>query len=393
MANEIFFFDSTDVGSPTLNNVAGSMVAVLDACLVNGFNSKSVTSVVVAGNIATVTCTSHGFVAVPGKLVEMGGATPSGLNGLKTVLTVANANTFTYAAPGISDQTATGTITAKRAGIGWGKPFTGTNKAVYRSADVTGTRLYMRIDDTNSSPATATDPRVTMYESMSDVDTGTAPCPTAAQLASGQFWNKGVNNTTAKTWTLIGDGRLFYFFTQQAAASVQMMHMFGDLVSYRASDAYGCILGGYATAFNGSNSGTVRVCAAGLIGGSPDTFGYVIARIGSQTGACVRAVNYTFASSSLALIGASGAPSYPSPIDNGIVLSRPVYVGEENSSFNNPIRGELPGAMGPMASVPFSHLEVITGITGLSGSAVAVATAGNASAAGRIVFDISNSWR
>lgn len=392
MANEVFFFDSTDVGSPTLNNVAGSMVSVLDACLVNGFNSKSVTSIVVASNVATVTCTSHGFVAVPGKYVEIAGATPSGLNGIKIATSVANANTFTFAAPGISDQTATGTITAKRAAIGWGKAFTGTNKAVYRSADVAGTRLYLRLDDTNAGIATATDARAVMYETMSDVDTGTNPGPTVAQLSGGQFWNRGANSATAKTWVLIGDSRIFYFFTQAATSATLNAMAFGDIVSYRAADAYGCVVAGNASAVAGGVAGRSWPFVNVSLGAAPsNSGGLVLSRIASQTGAAVLA-GVSFPALNNFVGSSSSAPVYPSPVDNGLVMYRPPYVTETNAAFAHPIRGEWPGVIIPLGALPFSHLEVVSGITGLTGSVVAIAV-NDANSAGRVLFDLSNAWR
>ena len=50
----IKYFESTDAGAPTLNNAVGSMIAVLDACLITGYNSKSVASITVASGVATV---------------------------------------------------------------------------------------------------------------------------------------------------------------------------------------------------------------------------------------------------------------------------------------------------------------------------------------------------
>jgi hypothetical protein len=37
----VYFYKSTDAGAPTLNGTAGSLISVLDACLVNGYGSKS----------------------------------------------------------------------------------------------------------------------------------------------------------------------------------------------------------------------------------------------------------------------------------------------------------------------------------------------------------------
>jgi hypothetical protein len=391
MANEVFWFDSTDVGAPTLNNAAGTVISVLDACLINGFNSKSVTSIDVTSNVATVTCTSHGFVAVPGKYVLIAGATPTELNGLKQVASVPNVNTFTYAAPGVANGAATGTITAKRAGIGWTKAFTGTNKAVYKSSDPASTGLFLRIDDTNAGVASATDARAVMYETMSDVDTGTNPGPTVSQLSGGQFWNKGANSSTAKTWTLLGDGRIFYLFTQISSFTNQIGMGFGDLISYRAADAYGCVLAGASAAVAGGVAGGCFLLRNNLLSNAPNNSGgFVLSRVAAQTGTSVQA-GANFHSMGNSVPGSQG-PAYPSPVDNGLVMHRPMYVIESNAAFSSPIRGELPGVIVPLGAIPFSHLEIVSGIVGLTGSAVALAIS-DANTAGRILFDISNAWR
>jgi hypothetical protein len=303
---------------------------------------------------------------------------------------VPNANTFTFATSGISDQTATGTITAKRAGIGWTKAFTGTNKAVYKSSDVASTGLYLRLDDTNSSPATATDARAVMYESMTDVDTGTNPCPTATQLASGQFWNRGANTSTAKLWVLVGDGRFFYFGTQASTNTQVYLQCFGDIVSYRAADAYGCILAGGASAYGGVSTASCPPAINQSPGSMQNTYGIVLSRIAAQTGTCVRAQLGSMGGSGV-VFGGSGFV-YPSPVDNGIVIIRPLYLMEENSAFGHPIRGEMPGLLNPLANQAFAHLDQITGITGFTGTALVTAI-NSGGASGRIMFDISNAWR
>ena len=100
MANDIVWYHADEVGAPTLNNAAGSLIAVLDACLISGFRSQSLTSVSVTGGVATATLAGHGYET--GKMVDLSGATPSGLNGRKLILSAASGS-FTFAAPGISD--------------------------------------------------------------------------------------------------------------------------------------------------------------------------------------------------------------------------------------------------------------------------------------------------
>jgi hypothetical protein len=389
MANEIFYFDSSDTGAPTLNNAAGSLIGVLDACLINGFNLKTITINVSAG-VATATCNGHGFSAVTGKLVLIDGATPAALNGLKQVATVPDANTFTFAAAGVPDGAATGSITAKRAPIGWTKAFTGTNKAAYKSSDVAATGRLLRVEDTNTAPASANDARLVMYEAMTDIDTGTGPAPTAAQLANGVYWGKGSNDATAKNWVIVGDGRFFYFFGPNTSTGLHA-YAFGDIISYRASDAYGCVLFGAPSAVGATSSGVTQLGAGNYnLGNSPAGSSAYLSRNNTQVGSAVLAGVVGAGTSGSAW--ATSGPAWPSPVDNGVVLHRPIYIAEDNSAFNYPVRGEVPGMLQFLATRPYLHREVLTNIEGYARH-VLVIEHRNSSAIGRIPLDITGPWR
>jgi hypothetical protein len=203
------YFHSGLTGAPVLSGTAGSLVAVLDACLVNGFAVSAVASLVVASNIATATI-SGGHSAEVGSVVLVSGATPSGLNSEKKVLSVGAGNTtLTFDAPGISDQTASGTISLKLAGAGWSKEFTGTNLAAYKSNNVAGTGCRLRVDDTAGKTA-----RVVGYETMTAISTGSGPFPTSTQRSGGSWWTKStVADGSSRTWTLVADDRMFYLIT------------------------------------------------------------------------------------------------------------------------------------------------------------------------------------
>lgn len=73
--------------------------------------TQTLTSVVVASNVATATKAAHGYSV--GEQVFIAGANLAYVNGLKTVATVADANTFTFEATG-ANATATGTIVVSR---------------------------------------------------------------------------------------------------------------------------------------------------------------------------------------------------------------------------------------------------------------------------------------
>jgi hypothetical protein len=71
----------------------------------------TLTSVVVASNVATATKVAHGYSV--GEQIYISGANLAYVNGLKTIASVPTADTFTFTATG-ADATATGTIVASR---------------------------------------------------------------------------------------------------------------------------------------------------------------------------------------------------------------------------------------------------------------------------------------
>lgn len=391
MAYEPLYYDNTETGAPTLNNAAGALLSVLQAVLVDGFNIKSVTSIVVAGNVATVTCTGHNFQGGPGKPVLIAGASPSGLNGNK-LITVVNANTFTFPTTGISDQSATGTITAKRPGMGWTRQYTGTNKAVYKSSDPSSTGRLLRIDDT----AAGTDARARMYESMTDVDTGTGPAPTDTQQNGGTYWSKGPNDATAKTWAIVGDEKFFYLLTQIGfgGSTLKYVQGFGDIITYRASDAFCCTIAGGTGALGSNGNGSTGLGGSlSSVGTLPTVAGSWLNRVSLQTGTAVRyglagimqQGNNTFASAS--------QPAWPSPVDNGVVIARPIFVTEENSIYTHPIRGELPGMVQMLGNLPYNDRDILDTIEGFGSTKILVLGIQNGSSPGRAAFDITGPWR
>jgi hypothetical protein len=96
-----------------------------------------------------------------------------------------------------------------KSAAGWTKPYTGTNKAVFRNSAVSGTGYHFRLlDDGVLSSNAGRDCEIRGYQTMSDVDTGSFPAPTVAQLANGRIWRKsGTADATAREWVVIADER------------------------------------------------------------------------------------------------------------------------------------------------------------------------------------------
>lgn len=323
----IQFFHSAQTGAPVNAGTAGYGIALLDACLVTGFNSKNVSSITVAANVATLTtATAHGFAVDEAVLIA--GANEAAFNGTFRVLSVPSSTTLIFAL--VTELTAaSGTVTVKMAPLGWEKVYTGTNKAAYRSQDVTGTRLYLRADDSTAQYLT-----VTMYETMSDIDTGVG--------GTTLYWKKSsTSDTTARPWQLIGNSTAFYWFSDWHASYPlkPIGYLFGDFPSAKAGDAYRCMLIGH----NASGPSDPHYnCDFNLVRGTPNTDGQYIARSYSQLGTGI--LFYKECASNNSSMGYGSATLYPSGADNGLHLV-PVHVFE---STVNAYRGRMPGLFAPI---------------------------------------------
>lgn len=230
-------FLSTMVGAPVLNGVAGSMIAVLDAYLVTGFDIKAATTLVVAAGVATLSFSGSHSATVDSVILVSGvGGGLMALNGEQKVTAIA-AGQIKFATAA-ADGTAAGSIAFKMAPAGWEKPFFGTNLAVYRSQDVLGTRMYVRVDDTGTTAC-----RVVGYETMIDANTGSAPFPAAAQISGGGSWPKsGSTDATARPWVLVADGRKFYLHVCPTGLGGATFGFGDDLAARPGGDPYACSL-------------------------------------------------------------------------------------------------------------------------------------------------------
>lgn len=160
-------YSSVDANGPgQMANTAGALIAVLDACLVNGYSGKSA--------------------------------------------------------------------------AGWTKPYSsGTTLAVYKQG-TGGSNRYLRVDD-----ALAGYSRVVGYEDMTDVNTGTAPFPTAAQLSGGGYWHKHNGDAGTRPWFVIADSKSFYFWSQYSTATSGVeasFYFFGDTKSLKPADGFSTML-------------------------------------------------------------------------------------------------------------------------------------------------------
>lgn len=317
------FFSSDMSGAPALSGTAGALIGVLDACLVNGFGAVTVSSLVVADNVATATVSAgHNFSLVGGAIgpvIRIEEATPAALNGEWRIATVPNSTTFTFATSGVDNGTATGTITAKRAAAGWQKRYSDTTKAVYARLEPSATTTLLRVDD-----APAQYPTLTMYESMTDVDAG---------FGASSVWysiKSNLTTTAAREWRVFADDSMMYCFIKYDGSTWYGNTMFGDINKVNLSDAFNCMICGLSSASQTSGKLHLFGTATGEI-----CRGY------AQTGGSASAAHYGSALQTNR-IGSGGMSAYPNPVDNCLHLS-PILVFDAGY-----YRGVRPGMYSPL---------------------------------------------
>ena len=374
----VVYFNSTMSGAPSLNNAVNTAISVLDACLVDGFGSVTVNSLVVASDVATATVSGgHQFAMIgnTGPVIRISGANPPALNGDWRV-TVISPTVFTFATTGITDQTATGTISAKRAPAGFSKVFSDTNKAVYRSDDVTGNRHYLRVDDSIGANA-----RLRGFETMSDVDTGTGPFPTDAQLSGGAYLHKS-SAATNRAWFLISDGLMVYFICDASGVwgSGTGGFIFGDPIPYKTPDPYAtCLIAGNAAS------------ASAFCYSLTSSNGAWMPRSYTGIGGSVWSLRRSHISTSeLGFSGSSVNQPFPNPVDNSLHVW-PVDCWEWFSTYVAYARGIMPGFWNPIHQSGPAHLSFHEEIAQLPGRTLLTLNAWGSNY--RVLFDLTGPWR
>jgi hypothetical protein len=226
-------FNSAMSGALALSGTQNALAVMLDAYLKDGSDTKTLTSLTVAGGVASAAFTGT-HAAIAGSVVLIAGVTggPAGFaghNGEQRV-TAVGAGLVRYATT-LPDGAYTGAITMKMAPLGWLKPFNFANGGVYKSADPLSTGLLLRVDDSGTLNA-----RVRAYESMSDANTGLGLTPLESQVPGGLYWPKsGVAGATARPWYLVGDGRGFYLAVAPLGGERYTLIYVGDFASVKAT--------------------------------------------------------------------------------------------------------------------------------------------------------------
>ena len=381
MTTNVKVFKSTDAGAPVLSGVAGSLIGLLSAILVTGYNSKSVT-VAHSDGLATATCTSHGFVT--GQCLLIAGAGQADYNGEK-IISVIDEDTFSFSVPSETTSPATGNITAQVASAGWTMPFSPANKAVFRMGG--GNQRYLRLDDTGTTSA-----RVVGYEAMTSVDVGSGDFPSSVQVSGGLYINKSnVADASPRQWVAMATDRLLHLWIN-AGPTLGLIaghQCFGDIQSFAGGDQFNTVLMAQ-TGYSASSVGSYQAMVTTQ--GYPNVLsGHFMARGYTQTGGSTQVGKHADAAKMASLTGMLGGVGlpYPNPADGGLYLS-PIFIHEAGA-----IRGILPGVWAPLHQRPFGHMDTVNGSGPLADKVFLALNADGSSpavTAGQLLYETSNTW-
>ena len=376
MAYPVKHFRETQTGAPVLSGTAGALLAVLDACLMDGFNPNTIDSLTEAAGVATATVTAgHGYAE--GDILLIAGADQVEYNGEVKISNVTS-TTFDFAVSGSPTTPATGTITSKVAPVGgWTRPFTGTNKAVYRNSTAGGLLgVYYRIDDSEGRDA-----RIIGYESMTDVDTGLGPMPTEVQVSGGGYWrNSDSADTTARIWTLVADEGLLYWLPDRNNSGTSALFCMGQQHSWKLGDQYDGML-----VAHDSVGDTLATPLQATSGGYEDGW---VQRDHSQMGGAV-AIECHSSSLAGSWTGYAG-PDYPGVVDGGLY-----HAAASFSQVGGVPRGNILGLHHAIQHQPLEHGDIVTGALDDNRDLLVVSTGFYSSGwkTGRALFDITGPWR
>lgn len=389
-STDIKFYVHTNTNAPQLQNEFGSMINVLDACLINGINIGTVSSLTASGTTVTALFSSaHNLMRY--QVIKITGATQPEFNGEHRILTVPNTQSVTFElAAEPSATTATGTIAVSLPPLGWERPFSSTNpnsggKAAYRSTNLLlPSRPFLRVVDELDPVWTSTYAKyakVGIVEDMSDIDTMIGVQPNLANWIGSGAGSSAVNGINkwyyARTdnetitgqnvsdtftpaagnrmWVLVGSSDYFYILPSVAMGSnsnFSSCYGFGAFTSFMPIDNANNFL--LATIKSGVASDTNRLPFFGSLTNNIK-YGISLQRkydISEQQSA---AKTISFQSPSLSEVFSGHSDLFAPKSTSGSQIFFPSFILEDQV-----LRGELPGVKIQMQKYSKGDLSTTT---------------------------------
>lgn len=413
-STDIKFYVHTNSNAPQLRNAFGSMIGVLDACLINGISLGLVSTIIAVGTTVTAMfSTPHNLMQY--QVLKITGANQAEYNGEHRILTVPNATSVTFQLANTPSVTAaTGVITASLPPLGWEKPFSSVNeagggKAAYRSKNLLlPSRPFLRVVDELDPAYTATYAKyakVGIVEGMTDIDTMLGVQAPYDNTAVNKNWVGSGTGASAingwakwyyaggsplsniadsiavtvgdRSWVLIGCGDWFYLLPATlAGADIALIYGFGAFNSLLNHDASANFLG-CTYNYMAANSAHFRGVFTGL-GGSTGNSKCLIQRKYTQEANPAESTQVSLSPNN-SFVASGQSDSVGSKNLANKVIFAPVFLNEAV------LRGELPSLRWLYQIQPYSNRQTFE--VGGHGF-ISVHSAGYTNSPGAVVFDL-----
>jgi len=382
-------YHSNQIGAPVLCGRPGSLIAVLDACLLHGMNRHGLVWLSSEGDLVSANVgVDHGFKE--GDIVCIEGAGDKAYEGARRIHGITPQG-FQFNLPVTPQSPVAGPVTVMIAPLGWEKPFSQELKAAYRCRGISADRPFLRIDETplggnedfGRGSQTAI---VQMWEQLSDIDNGSGMAQT--------YWRKAQHDSaTPIPWLLVGDDKRFWLCVawSESYPNRYVPYLFGTFPSFKRSDAFAWVVAGaydFVYNWNEPSSKHMLDCVF-AVGTDVGRSGIFVARSHTQDGGCVPAQWVSApAYNSGTGMGVTGLP-YPNPADGGLYVM-PLMLQEQAGPS---LRGRLPGLLCPLHGIAATSPQAYEGVV-IDGSVrqLLVVPGTQSGGAARYAFDLTGPW-
>ncbi|QNN97198.1 hypothetical protein P9A51_gp43 [Xanthomonas phage Xp12] len=239
-----------------------------------------------------------------------------------------------------------------KAGAGWTKPFTATNRAAFKTG--AGSRgRYLYVDDTRGSSTYAA--RVYGMDTMTGIDAGDGRWPTNDLIPGGLYWHVHYTGSTSagRPWVLVANEKMMYLYLQNypyAGSSNTLyreFYWFGDYDAYSPANTFNTCIQGKASS-SPTTSEQEPFVSYNVSSGAPGL--YAVRSYTGLGGPVQLGRRHDYSLSGSGNWGGNGSLSYPHGPDGALMMS-PVWIHEPGGTNMAALLGKMPGLWAPLQYV------------------------------------------
>ena len=233
----LWFNESMQGAAQTGDSDAGAMIAILKACLVDGFGSLVPDSIVwdEAKELAKASF-SAGHSYLQDSVIACSGSAVADYNGKHRIIEITSTEIY-FELDTVPVAAASGSLEIKIAPLGWEITFAnGTNDIIIFTPQGNLGNVSLRVDNSAYDGWSGTYARlmkVEMIENATDINTYDSIYE-GAWPATGRY--------SDHKWDLVGDSRMIYFMPEYGAGKKQSCFVAGYIDTVRAGDEYHFIM-------------------------------------------------------------------------------------------------------------------------------------------------------